>query len=496
MKAANIRVKDDQLFSLLLKREVRHSQSSSREEYLFRQVIIIPVLPFCNKDEATSTFKKQCDKFLLRRALRFMKDNHFKAFDAWRSFARNQSLLRLRIMRMICWRGKRAIQEWRNMTHDNCKMKINAKIAKEAGRKHKQVKAFRRWHKYIQFQKKIRKACYANSHTYKDIHLGFSFVRGTWCKYKKRKMFDYWRNENKMRKMMVWAFEWSLINCRKRHFQLWKNNAVRQIEIRSDDEYRVQVLDSLKQLRDKKNGIYKSLSVTVIDQDNNTASRNSYEAIVRRDEYNIEINRIILNTQAERRRMRVISEKLERHEKWLKKWNDIEERRIEKCQEKIKSWNERSEIKKNCLPKCMKKLERQINCPGFTVTSPAIIALCTLDGRMGSKGILLDEFMEQLTGKSKDGVVSKRDELESLLNKLKIHLSSSSIRDIFDEIGYTNDEGIQQIPISDFHEKLLSTYTSNGIQASRWKIYISPIHEVVVLQDVVTGEVSDVSSED
>ena len=44
--------------------------------------------------------------------------------------------------------------------------------------------------------------------------------------------------------------------------------------------------------------------------------------------------------------------------------------------------------------------------------------------------------------------------------------------------------------ISVFHDKLLSTYECNGILAGRWKIDISPIHEAVVLQDVVTGEVS------
>ena len=149
-------------------------------------------------------------------------------------------------------------------------------------------------------------------------------------------------------------------------------------------------------------------------------------------------------------------------------------------------------MKKIHLPKYMKKLERQINYPVNTSTTPVVIALCTLDGRMGLKGILLDDFMEKLSCESKDGVVSKRDEFESLLNKVKIHISSSCIRDIFDEIGYRDNEGIQEMNICDFHQKMLSTYKSNGVQASRWKTYVSPIHEVVVLQDVVTGEVSAV----
>ena len=75
----------------------------------------------------------------------------------------------------------------------------------------------------------------------------------------------------------------------------------------------------------------------------------------------------------------------------------------------------------------MKKIERQIHSPKVPFSTPATIALCTIDGRIGRQGILLDDFLEKLIQKSRNRVISKR-EMVSFLNECKIHLPSSFVR--------------------------------------------------------------------
>ena len=256
----------------------------------------------------------------------------------WSSYVRHQYRHRLFIMRMICWRSRRAMQEWKKIS-DIDQFRKHATVAKEICL----MKVLRRWYKYIQLQKKIRIACFVNSDKYKGISLGFSFLSCTWKKYKKRGYFHYWYHENRIMNSIIWSIQWNESKCRKRYLSLWKFGTVQQREERLNNAYRTQVLECLQQMRDTKHETKSSFrSDSKVKHDNESTPNNHYNALLRREEYNKQINQIILNSQAERRRKRFQSEKMLRRQEWLEKWNNEEKRRIKKCHLNGKRWNKKS----------------------------------------------------------------------------------------------------------------------------------------------------------
>ena len=330
------------------------------------------------------------------------------------------------------------------------------------------------------------------SRTNKNIALGVGILNVTIFRVLGRKVLLAWHQELITYRMILEARLWSTRYCLKNHFRLWQNFVESEIIKQDQNEHRRFISATLQdmklgKLNYEKETHHSNVSERPESLDLSLQKQDRDDVMARRNDFTLSMDQAVLEIQKKARKERFERKKQDFHSALKLKWGNEEKARVEKVVNKTNLWL-KSQQGKDSVQKYIKKIEREIKVPSVTSTEPSSIALSILDSKLGQIGLLAEVFFDELEGITADNTTT-RQLFEKHLQKYKCDLDPKCIRDIFDGGLGTNDLNNNVASIDALKDALKETTNWIGVEGSRWKKYIHPLHQMIVFHNVPENKV-------
>ncbi|KAL9190828.1 hypothetical protein ACHAXT_000534 [Thalassiosira profunda] len=226
-------------------------------------------------------------------------------------------------------------------------------------------------------------------------------------------------------------------------------------------------------------------------------ARQQDEARARLKNLRAEQDRVIISEQRSRRRQRVENERRLREEQFKAEWAAKKVEAETQCLKRNESWKLTPEFKA-LQQKKLKEIQRQLSITQAStsdreresaITSQGVISYSILDAHLANAGITPDELFRRL-----DQLASPINSVpfQSALVSCGLVLDAAVFEEIFSGISIAQHNQSKPTDLSvrleDLVElrRLSATYVAQ--EGTRWKLYVEPTHQQLVLHNVVSGE--------
>ena len=139
----------------------------------------------------------------------------------------------------------------------------------------------------------------------------------------------------------------------------------------------------------------------------------------------------------------------------------------------------------------MKKVELELRTPSPESSDQVCINLSVLDAKLADMGILSDAFFEKLLNFCEDDGLIYRESFMSYLDEIGTEMTISQIRDIFNGVGYENNQ-TQYMKLGVLQDRMRATYSYIGSEGTRYKKFVSKCHGMLAFHNVATNKVRSV----
>mmetsp|Transcript_33988 Transcript_33988/g.71502 ORF Transcript_33988/g.71502 Transcript_33988/m.71502 type:complete len:507 (-) Transcript_33988:509-2029(-) len=354
--------------------------------------------------------------------------------------------------------------------------------------------SLRKLFKNMRNMKKIKR-CYTSDDE-KNIRAGLGHLRIWFTKVWVRKAFLTWESYYMLQKNLELAKRWNEKRVIKRVFRGFNGYAMSEIKSRrAIRSASIQQRMIAQYIRDIDSSSDKNTDVDARGTSLAKQKRAQQYDEARRRKSNLqkELDADILSQQRAQRRQRVESERREREEKfklnWAKKKSEVESACLEQC----KSWMLSSDFK-NQSQKKQREVQQYLSITQASamntdrensITSLAAINYSILDAKMAHAGIVPDDLFRSLE-KMKSPINAVP--FQSALVSCGLILDPSEFESIFNGLAQYKKSKEVSVDFSDLHvlRRLADTYI--GQEGTRWKLYVSPIHQQQLLHNIFTGK--------
>ena len=145
------------------------------------------------------------NQLMLKAAVNLWNNTLLKSYTEWVVYTKHQAKLRSIYTRMLYWRGMKIMNLWKKSLISSSNLVIKKQKAQRLGRRRVKRKYLFRWQKYTLVQRKIKTACIFQGEVYKNLSLGFSFVRHFIIQRSKLQAFVTWNKIILMEKKLSLA---------------------------------------------------------------------------------------------------------------------------------------------------------------------------------------------------------------------------------------------------------------------------------------------------
>lgn len=396
---------------------------------------------------------------------------------------------------MRYWKAKRFILAWQRMNSRRLNFDPTDTLVR-----HKKRKYLLFWYQITSLLKKYK--LYTKQS--KDVILGTTFVNNTKRKVIARNMLHRWREEVMLFHRICQARRWHRNTSLRNHFRQWQNYVDSSRLSQYQHDHKRFIREELERIRlssdhQKDETIIRSRTGSDSSSLENQSSvqgdsHHRRDAESRRKEYNSSVHDIIASMQVKDRKARYEQEKKEFRSAWELEWENKEKQIEDEVVKKTNHWLRSREGKDQTL-KRIKLIQRQLQSPDEIISSSirhgGSIALSLLDSRLGHKGLISDDFFDELIMRSDGRGAIDSSTFLSVLEHHNLSLRTIDIRDIFEHYGDDNVEN--NTSFIDVHNLKVAmaesrAYGSSGIEGCQWKKYVDPVNQYVIFHNVIQGK--------
>lgn len=296
----------------------------------------------------------------------------------------------------------------------------------------------------------------------------------------KKSLFHLWIAEVKAQQRMEWAFEMRCFMMIKRCFSKWNTYSYEMILKRKEAEHKRWATNTIQTLK-------KSFKVeTDMDEIIQPEEEKESKVAIIRKTFNADFDQSIIEAQIEAKRKRFAKEMKDLVSSWNKKWNQIEKNRVREVTKCTEKWLKTKEGQ-NHIIKYVKKVELELRTPSPESSDQVCINLSVLDAKLADMGILSDAFFEKLLNFCEDDGLIYRESFMSYLDEIGTEMTISQIRDIFNGVGYENNQ-TQYMKLGVLQDRMRATYSYIGSEGTRYKKFVSKCHGMLAFHNVATNK--------